>query len=206
VVELPDGFMEAARELTRAARRAPRLDEIQTGAGRTGQWFGFPARGITPEAITVAKGIGGGFPIGRSSRSAGELFYSKGRTARLRRQPLATAVRRRRARRDRARRLVANAALGGAQPARAVEASTRASRNRGAGLLSASRSAARSPGARRRRRMRARPHHQRAERRDHPHRPALHRRRESTSSRLFTARSRRRGRADLLDPPPTDTA
>ena len=40
------------------------VDEIQTGAGRTGEWFAFQHAGITPDAITVAKGIGGGFPIG----------------------------------------------------------------------------------------------------------------------------------------------
>ena len=64
VVELPDGFLEAARELTRRHGALLIVDEIQTGAGRTGAWFGFEHAGITPDAITVAKGIGGGFPIG----------------------------------------------------------------------------------------------------------------------------------------------
>ncbi len=40
------------------------LDEVQTGIGRTGDWFGFHAAGIVPDVVTVAKGLGGGFPIG----------------------------------------------------------------------------------------------------------------------------------------------
>ncbi|MBN9183347.1 MAG: aminotransferase class III-fold pyridoxal phosphate-dependent enzyme, partial [Microbacterium sp.] len=53
------------------------VDEIQTGAGRTGEWFAFQHAGITPDAITVAKGIGGGFPIGAliTFGAASELFY-----------------------------------------------------------------------------------------------------------------------------------
>ena len=64
VVELPEGFLEAARELTRRHGALLIIDEIQTGGGRTGAWFGFQHAGITPDAVTVAKGIGGGFPIG----------------------------------------------------------------------------------------------------------------------------------------------
>ncbi|HEY9425234.1 MAG TPA: aminotransferase class III-fold pyridoxal phosphate-dependent enzyme, partial [Microterricola sp.] len=64
VVELPDGFLVAARELTHRHGALLIVDEIQTGAGRTGEWFGFQHAGITPDAITVAKGIGGGVPIG----------------------------------------------------------------------------------------------------------------------------------------------
>ena len=64
VVELPEGFLEAARELTHRHGALLIVDEIQTGAGRTGAWFGFQHSGITPDAITVAKGLGGGFPIG----------------------------------------------------------------------------------------------------------------------------------------------
>jgi acetylornithine aminotransferase/acetylornithine/N-succinyldiaminopimelate aminotransferase len=40
------------------------LDEVQCGIGRTGQFFGFQHYGITPDAISMAKGLGGGFPIG----------------------------------------------------------------------------------------------------------------------------------------------
>lgn len=40
------------------------VDEVQTGFGRTGEWFGFQHYGITPDIITLAKGMGGGLPIG----------------------------------------------------------------------------------------------------------------------------------------------
>ncbi|MDE9367448.1 acetylornithine transaminase [Luteipulveratus sp. YIM 133132] len=57
-------YLVAAREITRAAGALLVLDEIQTGVGRTGEWFAFQAAGIVPDAITVAKGLGGGVPIG----------------------------------------------------------------------------------------------------------------------------------------------
>jgi acetylornithine/N-succinyldiaminopimelate aminotransferase len=77
VVELPAGYLEAARALTARAGALLIVDEIQTGAGRTGEWFAFQRHGILPDAITVAKGIGGGFPIGAliTFGAASELFY-----------------------------------------------------------------------------------------------------------------------------------
>jgi acetylornithine/N-succinyldiaminopimelate aminotransferase len=73
VIYLP----EAARALTEKHGALLIIDEIQTGAGRTGEWFAFQHAGITPDAITVAKGIGGGFPIGAliTFGHASELFY-----------------------------------------------------------------------------------------------------------------------------------
>lgn len=64
VVEHPEGFLEAARHLTERHGALLILDEVQTGAGRTGDWFAFQHDGIVPDAIALAKGIGGGFPIG----------------------------------------------------------------------------------------------------------------------------------------------
>lgn len=77
VIDLPEGFLAAARELTARHGALLVVDEIQTGAGRTGEWFAFQHAGITPDAITVAKGIGGGFPIGAliTFGAASELFY-----------------------------------------------------------------------------------------------------------------------------------
>lgn len=77
VVELPEGYLQAARALTEKHGALLIIDEIQTGAGRTGEWFAFQHAGITPDAITVAKGIGGGFPIGAliTFGAASELFY-----------------------------------------------------------------------------------------------------------------------------------
>ena len=77
VIDLPEGYLRAARELTERHGALLIIDEIQTGAGRTGEWFAFQHAGITPDAITVAKGIGGGFPIGAliTFGTASDLFY-----------------------------------------------------------------------------------------------------------------------------------
>ncbi|CAN5269119.1 acetylornithine transaminase [soil metagenome] len=64
VVDLPEGYLEAARELTTRHGVLLILDEIQTGAGRTGSWFAYQRHGIVPDAVALAKGIGGGIPIG----------------------------------------------------------------------------------------------------------------------------------------------
>ena len=65
---LPTGYLDHARKLTSAAGALLILDEVQTGCGRTGQWFAFQhpdlGSGIMPDVVTVAKGLGGGFPIG----------------------------------------------------------------------------------------------------------------------------------------------
>lgn len=94
VLPLPDGYLEAARELTRRHGALLILDEIQTGAGRTGEWFAFQHAGITPDAITVAKGIGGGFPIGAliTYGAASELFYPGTHGSTFGGNALATAV------------------------------------------------------------------------------------------------------------------
>lgn len=57
-------YLQAAREITTAAGALLIIDEVQTGVGRTGDWFGFQSSGIVPDAITLAKGLGGGLPIG----------------------------------------------------------------------------------------------------------------------------------------------
>lgn len=94
VVELPQGFLEAARELTHRHGALLIVDEIQTGAGRTGEWFGFQHAGIEPDAITVAKGIGGGFPIGGlvTYGRASKLFTKGQHGSTFGGNPLATAV------------------------------------------------------------------------------------------------------------------
>ena len=94
VVELPEGYLAAARSLTLAHGALLIVDEIQTGAGRTGAWFGFSHEGITPDAITLAKGIGGGFPIGAlvTYGAAGDLFTPGSHGSTFGGNPLATAV------------------------------------------------------------------------------------------------------------------
>ncbi|BCW75239.1 acetylornithine transaminase [Arthrobacter sp. NicSoilB11] len=61
---LPPGYLKAAREATSKAGALLILDEVQTGIGRTGKWLASEDAGIVPDAITLAKGLGGGFPIG----------------------------------------------------------------------------------------------------------------------------------------------
>ncbi|MCA4134686.1 acetylornithine transaminase [Arthrobacter sp. M4] len=57
-------YLKIAREVTTAAGALLILDEVQTGIGRTGKWLASEDSGIVPDAITLAKGLGGGFPIG----------------------------------------------------------------------------------------------------------------------------------------------
>ena len=64
VIEPPEGYLQRVRELTRMAGVLMIVDEVQTGIGRTGDWFAFQSTGIVPDAITIAKGLGGGGPIG----------------------------------------------------------------------------------------------------------------------------------------------
>jgi acetylornithine/N-succinyldiaminopimelate aminotransferase len=61
---LPAGYLKAAREFTAEAGALLILDEVQTGIARTGKWLASEDAGIVPDAITLAKGLGGGFPIG----------------------------------------------------------------------------------------------------------------------------------------------
>ncbi|WP_163164599.1 acetylornithine transaminase [Arthrobacter sp. Alg241-R88] len=61
---LPPGYLRAARELTARVGALLILDEVQTGIGRTGKWLASEDAGIMPDAVTLAKGLGGGFPIG----------------------------------------------------------------------------------------------------------------------------------------------
>jgi acetylornithine/N-succinyldiaminopimelate aminotransferase len=64
VVPPPDGYLTAAREACDAAGALLVLDEIQSGIGRTGTWFAHQHEGVRPDVLTLAKGLGGGIPIG----------------------------------------------------------------------------------------------------------------------------------------------
>ena len=64
VVEPPEGYLARAREITSEHGALLWVDEVQTGIGRTGAWFAHTASGVTPDIVTVAKGLGGGIPIG----------------------------------------------------------------------------------------------------------------------------------------------
>jgi acetylornithine aminotransferase len=64
VVVPPDGYLAAARDITARHGALLVLDEVQTGMGRTGTFFAHQHDGITPDVVTLAKGLGGGLPIG----------------------------------------------------------------------------------------------------------------------------------------------
>lgn len=64
VVDAPEGYLAAAREITARHGALLWVDEVQTGVGRTGDWFAHSASGIVPDLVTLAKGLGGGIPIG----------------------------------------------------------------------------------------------------------------------------------------------
>jgi acetylornithine/N-succinyldiaminopimelate aminotransferase len=64
VVPAPDGYLRTARQACDATGAVLVLDEIQSGIGRTGAWFAHQRAGIAPDVITLAKGLGGGLPIG----------------------------------------------------------------------------------------------------------------------------------------------
>ena len=59
-----DGFLQAVRSKTIKTKTLLVMDEVQTGLGRTGNWFGYEKSGIKPDVITLAKGLGGGLPMG----------------------------------------------------------------------------------------------------------------------------------------------
>ena len=64
VIPAKKGFLKFLRDITTENETLLAIDAVQTGMGRTGQWFGFEEEGITPDVITLAKGLGGGLPMG----------------------------------------------------------------------------------------------------------------------------------------------
>lgn len=121
VLPLPDGYLRAAREITARHGALLIIDEVQTGAGRTGEWFAFQHAMITPDAITVAKGLGGGVPIGAlvTFGAASELFEPGHHGSTFGGNPLMTAT--------------ANAVLGEIERAGLLQNAT----DRGAELMAA---------------------------------------------------------------------
>lgn len=64
VLPLSDDLLRVAREACDAHDALLIIDEVQTGIGRLGEWFGFQTTPVVPDVITLAKGLGGGLPIG----------------------------------------------------------------------------------------------------------------------------------------------
>lgn len=139
VIDLPDGFLRRARELTIEHGALLILDEIQTGVGRTGAWFAFQQYGIVPDAIAIAKGMAGGVPIGALVTFAGasDLFTIGQHGSTFGGNPLATAAANAVLGFIEAEGLVENAAKRGAQIRAAISGinSPLVSEIRGSGLL-----------------------------------------------------------------------
>jgi acetylornithine/N-succinyldiaminopimelate aminotransferase len=64
VIVPPADYLRELRALCNAKGALLVIDAVQTGMGRTGDWFGYEYSGITPDVITLAKGLGGGLPLG----------------------------------------------------------------------------------------------------------------------------------------------
>ncbi len=60
----PDGYLRAIRNLCDERGMLMIVDEVQTGFARTGRWFGFQHHDVVPDVVTMAKGMGNGFPVG----------------------------------------------------------------------------------------------------------------------------------------------
>jgi acetylornithine/N-succinyldiaminopimelate aminotransferase len=74
-----DDYLRAVRDICDDTNTLLILDEVQTGFGRTGRWFGFEHYGVEPDIMTMAKGLGGGFPIGAmAAREAIAQHFQKG--------------------------------------------------------------------------------------------------------------------------------
>lgn len=76
VVVPPEGYLAEARRITRERGALLVLDEVQTGIARTGTFFAHQAVGVVPDVMTLAKGLGGGLPIGAvlATGPAADLF------------------------------------------------------------------------------------------------------------------------------------
>jgi acetylornithine/N-succinyldiaminopimelate aminotransferase len=94
VVMPPEGYLKAARELTRKRGVLLCVDEVQTGAGRTGKMWAHEWEGIAPDLMSVAKGLGAGFPIGAllASEEVGTHLSSGSHGSTFGGNPLACAV------------------------------------------------------------------------------------------------------------------
>lgn len=137
VIPLPEGYLQRARELCTAHGALLILDEIQTGAGRTGSWFTYQQYGIVPDAVAIAKGIAGGVPIGAlvTFGAASDLFGKGQHGSTFGGNPLATGAANAVIAEIERAGLIENAQLRGAQIRDAVAGLPLVAETRGAGLL-----------------------------------------------------------------------
>ena len=137
VIPLPDGYLQRARELCTEFGALLIIDEIQTGAGRTGTWFAYQQAGVVPDAVAIAKGIGGGVPIGAlvTFGAASDLFTKGQHGSTFGGNALATGAANAVIGEIERAGLIENAALRGPQIRALVEGLPLVEGTRGAGLL-----------------------------------------------------------------------
>ncbi|MGI6879913.1 acetylornithine transaminase [Microbacterium sp. gxy059] len=137
VVELPEGFLRRARELATENDALLILDEVQTGSGRTGEWFAFQREGIVPDAVTLAKAVAAGFPASAliTFGAASDLFFPGTHNSTFGGNPLASAVANAVLAHIEDTDLLANVTARGAELRAGVEGMRLVAGTRGAGLL-----------------------------------------------------------------------
>ncbi len=91
---LPPGYLAAVRKLCDERSVLLMIDEVQTGLGRTGRWFGFQHYDVRPDVVTMAKALGNGVPIGAcwARAEVADAFAPGDHATTFGGQPLATAA------------------------------------------------------------------------------------------------------------------
>lgn len=94
VIVPPADYLALVRELCTQKGALLVIDAVQTGMGRTGDWFGYEYSGITPDVITLAKGLGGGLPLGAmiALGDAAKLFVAGDHGSTFGGNPITTAA------------------------------------------------------------------------------------------------------------------
>jgi acetylornithine aminotransferase len=94
VIVPPEDYLAQVRELCTQNGAVLVIDAVQTGMGRTGDWFGYEYSGITPDVITLAKGLGGGLPLGAmiALGDAAQLFVAGDHGSTFGGNPITTAA------------------------------------------------------------------------------------------------------------------
>ena len=94
VIVPPADYLAQVRELCTQKGALLVIDAVQTGMGRTGDWFGYEYSGITPDVITLAKGLGGGLPLGAmiALGDAAQLFVAGDHGSTFGGNPITTAA------------------------------------------------------------------------------------------------------------------
>ena len=94
VIVPPADYLAQVRQLCTQKGALLVIDAVQTGMGRTGDWFGYEYSGITPDVITLAKGLGGGLPLGAmiALGDAAQLFVAGDHGSTFGGNPITTAA------------------------------------------------------------------------------------------------------------------